>query len=104
MNQSCVRFFVHEGQRHEGRLLHDWLFECAREIGISGGGAYRASAGFGRHGLHEDTFFELAGELPEMVEFLADDARVDQLLRRVAAEGLRLRYSIHPVMTGITGE
>lgn len=103
MTTLCVRFFVLEGMRHEGGPIHEWLFQVAREIGIPGGTAFRASAGFGRHGLHEDTFFELAGQLPETVEFSADEGLICALLARVGQAGLKLVYVMHPVTSGVTG-
>jgi hypothetical protein len=99
----CVRFYAQEGLRHAGQPIHEWLFEAARALGIPGGTAFRASAGFGRHGLHEDSFFELAGSLPETVEFFADEAAIQALLRRVGEAGLRLVYMTYPVSTGVTG-
>ena len=49
MQGSLLRFYVHEGQRHHGRLVWEWLLERANELGIRGGSAFRAMAGFGRH-------------------------------------------------------
>lgn len=103
MTTLCLRFFVQEGLHHGGRPIQDWLFDEARALGIPGGTAFRASAGFGRHGLHEDVFFELAGKLPETVEFFADEALIQALLARVGEAGLKLVYVLHPVTTGITG-
>lgn len=103
MTMMCVRFFVREGLRHDGEAVHEWLFRVARGIGITGGTAFRASAGYGRHGLHEDAFFELAGELPETVEFFADEGLVQALLMRVGQAGLKLVYELHPVTIGTTG-
>lgn len=103
MTTLCVRFFVQEGMRHNGGPIHEWLFQAAREIGITGGTSFRASAGFGRHGLHEDSFFELAGKLPETVEFFADEGLIRVLIARVGQAGLRLVYVLHPVTTGVTG-
>ena len=73
--QGCfLRFYVHEGQRHHGRLLWEWLLEQANKIGIRGGSAFRAMAGFGRHHvLHEAKFFELAGSIAVEVEFIVTD-------------------------------
>jgi len=71
MQGSFLRFYVHEGQRHQRRLLWEWLLEQANALGIRGGSAFRAMAGFGRHHvLHESKFFELAGTLAVEVEFL----------------------------------
>lgn len=100
---TCIRFYLHEGRRHEHGLLRDWLFEAARSVGIPGGTAFRAAAGFGRHGLHEDHFFELAGELPEAVEFFASPDRVEALLDSVAVTGLKLLYITYAVDVGVTG-
>lgn len=103
MSTLCVRFFAQEGMRHQGRPVHEWLFETARELGIPGGTAFRASAGYGRHGVIEDSFFELAGNLPETVEFSADENLIQALLARVGQAGLKLVYALHPVTVGVTG-
>lgn len=102
MNQECIRIYVHEGMRQAGQPIHDWLFDQARAAGIAGGSAFRASAGYGRHGLHEDSFFELAGDLPVSVEFIADSERLDDLLGRIGAAGLRLMYLRFPVRLAYT--
>jgi PII-like signaling protein len=64
---------------------------------------FAPSAGYGRHGVHEDSFFELAGKLPETVEFVADAARIQALVKRVGEAGLKLVYVTHPVAMGVTG-
>ncbi|HEY8888215.1 MAG TPA: DUF190 domain-containing protein, partial [Gallionella sp.] len=67
-----------------------------------GGSAFRAIAGFGRHGrMHEDTFFELAGELAVKVEFVLDDALADQLLERIRRHNLNVFYLRQTVEAGI---
>ena len=104
MPSVCIRFFVQEGMRHAHRPIHEWLFDEARALGIAGGTAYRASAGYGRHGLHEDHFFELAGRLPETLEFFADADRIAALIQRIGDAGLHLLYVSHPVETGFTGD
>ncbi|MCP5276804.1 MAG: DUF190 domain-containing protein [Thiobacillus sp.] len=103
MEMLCVRFYVQEGMRHEHQPIGDWLFAQAKAVGIPGGTAFRAAAGFGRHGLHEDHFFELAGKLPEAVEFFAAPATTDALISRVGQAGLKLLYITYPVHAGVTG-
>jgi uncharacterized protein len=98
MTTLCVQFFVQEGMRHAGHPIHEWLFAEAKALGIPGGTAFR-----GRHGRHEDGFFELAGTLPENVSFFADEARIRGLLARVGEAGLQLVYVTYPVSVGITG-
>jgi hypothetical protein len=103
MTTLCVQFFVQEGMRHDGHLIHEWLFREAKALGIAGGSAFRACAGYGRHGLHEDSFFELAGKLPENISFFADEARIQALIGRVGEAGLSLVHVTYPVQVGITG-
>lgn len=103
MKGAVLRFFVHEGERHRGQLLFEWLLAEARRAGIPGGSAFRAIAGYGRHGvLHEQTFFELAGNLPVQVVFFTSRALAEALVARVTAEGLRLVYSLSEAEFGIT--
>ena len=102
MQGSFLRFYVHEGQRHQRRLVWEWLLEQANALGIRGGSAFRAMAGFGRHHvLHESSFFELAGTLTVEVEFIVSDAEAQQLLQQVHAAGIRVFYACIPAIFGV---
>ena len=55
---SYLKFYVQEKRRLHGKLAYEWLLEQAKGLGIQGGSAFRAVAGFGRHGvLHEEVHF-----------------------------------------------
>lgn len=100
MNQ--LDFYVGEKQHHAGMPLYEWLLEEAKGLGIRGASAFRSIAGYGRHGrLHEDTFFELAGELAVKVEFIVDDATADMLMQRVRSQGLNIFYVRCAVQAGV---
>ena len=102
MQGSFLRFYLHEGKRHHRRLMWEWLLEEANALGIRGGCAFRAMAGFGRHHvLHESTFFELAGTLTVEVEFLVTEEEARQLLELVRAAGIRLFYACVPARFGV---
>lgn len=103
MQQICLRLYAREGQQHHGHLLPEWLLDSARQLGVAGGTVLRASAGFGRHGLHEDTFFELGGELPVIIELVLTQTQVDAVLTLCADQALQLFYTLTPVTAGITG-
>ncbi len=104
MNSVSLRFYVPESRRHGGRLVYEWLLERAKAEGVPGGSAYRAMAGYGRHGaLHEDHFFELAGDLPVMVEFVLPTEAAERLLALVAEAGLNLPYVRQEAVFGVTG-
>jgi PII-like signaling protein len=98
MNGTLLRFYVHENRKHDHVLLYEWLLERARGMGITGGSAFRAVAGFGRHGvLREEHFYELAGDVPVAVDFVLGDAQVDKILALVRAEGISIFYLRAPV-------
>lgn len=102
MNAVCLQVFVSEAGRHHGKLTYEWLLDAAQGLGVAGGSAFRALAGFGRHGRHDVGFFELAGELPVVVEFFVDDAMAERLLEAIAAAGLALVYAKLPAEIGVT--
>ena len=102
MNVVCLQVFVSEASRHHGKLTYEWLLDAAQELGVAGGSAFRAQAGFGRHSRHDAGFFELAGELPVVVEFFVEASMADQLLQVIADAGLKLVYARLPAEIGVT--
>jgi len=104
MEGVYLRFYVHENRRHHGVLLYEWLLESAKKAGIHGGSAFRAIAGYGRHGvLHEQHFFELAGDLTVEVEFLLTEEQADTLLGLLQREKVGLFYAKTPAEFGLLG-
>jgi len=93
MQGTYLKFYVHENRKHHHILVYEWLLEQAQKIGIHGGSAFKAIAGFGRHGvLHEDHFFELAGDLPVEVVFMVSDEEAERFLELIRNAGLTLFY------------
>jgi uncharacterized protein len=102
MNGSFLRFYVHEGHRHRHQLVWEWLLEQANKLGIRGGSAFRALAGFGRHHmLHEQHFVELAGTVAVEIEFIVTDDEARQLLALIHQEKIRLFYAHIPARFGV---
>lgn len=102
MQGSFCRFYVHENDRHHGRLLWEWLLEQANRLGIRGGSAFKAMAGFGRHHVvHENHFFELAGTLTVEVEFIVSEDEARQLLELLRREKVRAFYALIPARFGV---
>jgi len=101
MDGSFLRFYVHEDQRHHGRLVWEWLLEQANALGVRGGSAFRAMAGFGRHHLlHEARFFEVASLTVE-VEFIVTDAEALKLIALLGEHKIRLFYAHIPARFGV---
>src|SRR5215472_9472056 len=101
MKGTILRFYVHEDRTHRHVALFEWLLEQAKKLGIHGGSAFRAIAGFGRHGiLHEEHFFELASETAIEVEFVVTDEEADKLLALVRDERISIFYARVPAEFG----
>ncbi|WP_266160656.1 DUF190 domain-containing protein [Dyella silvatica] len=100
-----LSFYCHQRARHNGSLVFEWLLEYARHLGIGGGSAFRATAGYGRHGvLHQEQFFDLADDLPVKIEFLLREEQAQILLDAVKAAGVEVLYVRAPVSFGLLGK
>ena len=105
MQGIYLKFYVQEKRRHHGVLAYEWLLEQAKKTGIPGGSAFRAIAGYGRHGrLHEEHFFELAGDVPVEVGFALSEEEAQRFLAHLAGEKLRMFYIKVPLEMGVIGE
>lgn len=98
MQGVYLKLFVSQTAKQHGMLLYEWILEEAQRLGVGGGTAYRAIAGFGHHGrLHEEHFFELPDDLPIGIEFVTGEAQKQKLLERLEEERVSMFYLCHPV-------
>jgi uncharacterized protein len=101
---DCLKIYVTELRKHDGKLLYEWILEQAKAIGIPGGSVFRAIAGYGRHGrLHEEIFFELGADLPVELEFVAGSDQIERLLALLEKEKMGLFYVRSAVESGLIG-
>ncbi len=101
MKGTLLRFYVHENRKHRRILLYEWLLQQAKRLGIHGGSAFRAIAGFGRHGiLHEEHFFELAGDLTVEIDFAVSDEDAERFLDFIRTERISIFYVRIPMEFG----
>jgi PII-like signaling protein len=101
MKGMLLRFYVHEGRVHRHIALYEWLLEQAKALGIRGGSAFRAIAGFGRHGiLHEEHFFELAADTTVEIEFVVTEDQAAKLLDLIHRERVSVFYARVPAEFG----
>ena len=99
---TYLKFYVHEHRKHGGKLLFEWLLETAKRMGIHGGTAFRAVAGFGHHGvLHEQRFFEIPADLPIEVGFVVSEAGAQALIALIEQEDVAVFFVKVPVEYGI---
>src|SRR5258708_6465733 len=101
MNGKLLCFYVHENRKQAHVALYEWLLEQAKALGIRGGSAFRAIAGYGRHGiLHEEHFFELAADMTVEVEFVVTDEEAERLLELLRRERVSIFYARVPAEFG----
>ena len=102
MQGICLRFYVHENRKHHHLLVYEWLLEEAKRIGIQGGSAFKAVAGYGKHGvLHEEHFFELAGNVAVEVVFVVSAKEAEQMMSAIREAGISLFYTQSAVEYGV---
>lgn len=95
MNGTLLRCYVHESEQHQGQPAWEALLQHANKIGIRGGSAFKAMAGFGRHHIvHEGPRpFDLHTLQSVEVEFLVSDAEAHGLLEWVRGQDIRMFYA-----------
>lgn len=104
MNHRRMRplIYVHEGQRHRHDVVWEWLLIHANKLGIRGGSAFKAMAGFGRHHkLTEEKFLELAGSAVIAIEFIVTDQEAQQLFNLIHQEKIPVFYACVPARFGV---
>ena len=102
MQGSFLRFYTHEGQRHRHDVVWEWLLIQANKLGIRGGSAFKAMAGFGRHHkLIEERPLDLSGSSVIEIEFVVTDAEAQQLLNLIHREKVTLFYAYVPARFGV---
>jgi PII-like signaling protein len=105
MTGVYLRFYTHEDRKVHGMLFYEWLLHEAKKLGIPGGTAFKAMAGYGRHGVvHESRFFELAGDLAVEVEFIVTETDAKRLIEAVSGSGVTVFYGKVAAEFGVIGE
>ena len=76
-----LRIFIGESDKHEGKLLYEWLVLRAREMGLAGATVLRGMVGFGAHSrLHTFKIERLSEDLPIIVEIVDTKEKLDSFL------------------------
>ena len=81
-----VRIYIGEQDRAGRRPLWEALLELLRDNGAAGATVFRGQAGFGVHSrVRMARLADVLPDLPMVVEWVDDPARVQRLLPRVSA-------------------
>lgn len=101
-----LRILIGESDRHDGKLLHEWLVLKAREMGLAGATVLRGVMGYGaRSRLHTFRIQRLSEDLPVVIEIVDAPERIEAFLAEVdpvIPEGLATleRVQVHWYRSG----
>jgi PII-like signaling protein len=104
-----LRIFIGESDRHDGKLLYEWIVLKAREAGLAGATVMRGIMGFGAHSrLHTFKIERLSQDLPVIIEIVDTREKLDQFLALIdqeIEEGMATmeQIQIHFYRSGKTG-
>jgi len=82
-----LRIFIGESDRHEGKLLYEWVVQKAREEGLAGTTVMRGMMGFGAHSrMHTFKIERLSQDLPIVIEIVDTREKLEKFLSLVDNE------------------
>jgi uncharacterized protein len=82
-----LRIFIGESDRHDGKLLHEWIVMKAREQGLAGATVLRGMIGFGAHSrMHTFKIERLSQDLPIIVEIVDTREKLEKFLELIDHE------------------
>jgi len=105
-----LRIFIGESDRHNGKLLYEWIVTKAREEGLAGATVTRGMMGFGAHSrMHTFKIERLSQDLPIIIEIVDVREKLEKFLSLIdqeIEEGLATleKAQIHFYRSGKTGQ
>jgi len=105
-----LRIFIGESDRHNGKLLYEWIVIKAREEGLAGATVMRGMMGFGAHSrMHTFKIERLSQDLPIIIEIVDTREKLEKFLSLIdneIEEGLATleKAQIHFYRSGKTGQ
>ncbi len=82
-----LRIFIGESDRHDGKLLYEWIVQRAREEGLAGATVMRGMMGFGAHSrMHTFKIERLSQDLPIVIEMVDTREKLEKFLSLIDNE------------------
>src|SRR5438093_13216233 len=82
-----LRIFIGESDRHDGKLLYEWIVLKAREEGLAGATVMRGMMGFGAHSrLHTFKIERLSQDVPIIIEIVDTRDKLERFLALIDHE------------------
>lgn len=82
-----LRIFIGESDRHDGKLLYEWIVQSAKEEGLAGATVMRGMMGFGAHSrMHTFKIERLSQDLPIIIEIVDTREKLEKFLSLIDKE------------------
>ncbi len=99
-----LRIFIGESDKHEGKLLSDYLIELFRKEGLAGATMVRGMKGFGKNShMHSTSILRLSSDLPIVIEVTDTKENIDRIKPAVldaVKEGLVTEEKVEIIFYG----
>jgi len=93
-----LRIFIGESDRHDGKLLYEWIVQKAREEGLAGATVMRGMMGFGAHSrMHTFKIERLSQDLPIVIEMVDTREKLEKFLSLIDNEIEEGMATLEPV-------
>jgi len=84
INGSCLRIYLTESGRIDGKPAMEAILGLCRDAGLRGVSVVRGIEGMGAHGsVHSTSFLALSSDLPLLIEAIDTTDRIDSALNRM---------------------
>ncbi|GAV19560.1 hypothetical protein MMIC_P0507 [Mariprofundus micogutta] len=80
---SCLRIYLSESSRIDGKPAMEAILSLCQQAGLSGVSVLRGIEGLGQHGIHSASFLDLATSLPLVIEAIDTKEHIEQALEQM---------------------
>lgn len=101
---SCLRIYLTESSRIDGKPAMEAILELCREAGLRGVSVVRGIEGMGEHGIHSASFLALSDDLPLLIEAVDSTECVEQAIEQMRPHLGQCLVAVWPVSLLRNGE
>ena len=100
----CLRIYLTESDRIDGKPATEAILELCRESGLHGVSVLRGIEGMGSHGVHSVSFLSLSSDLPILVEAIDTTDAINRALEHMKSHLGQCMVATWPVSLMRNGE
>jgi len=101
---SCLRIYLTEASKIDGKPAIEAILELCREAGLRGVSVVRGIEGLGKHGIHSSSFLALSNDLPILIEAIDSAECVQHAIEQMRPHLGQCLVAVWPVSLMRNGE